>query len=113
MISPVGFGGGGDPGPLVLSLLSYLGLPTPEILGPATVGGVPDPVPCEREVDGRPVDGRVDGRPEAVPGGVPKPESAFGFNGHREPDAAAAPTAPAPSSYLRSVKGSLPVDGPA
>lgn len=40
MISPVDIGGG-DPGPL--SLLSYLELPTPEILGPATVGGVPDP----------------------------------------------------------------------
>lgn len=44
MISPVAFGGDGDSGPLVISLLSYLGLPTPEILGPATVGGAPDPI---------------------------------------------------------------------
>lgn len=46
--------------------------------------------------------GRIDGRPEAVAGGVPSPESAFGFNGQCEPD-----TATAPSSNLGSVKGLL------
>lgn len=78
------------------------------------------------------MDGRVDGCPEAVlggvlraldgrlgglPGGVPRPESAFGFRGQWEFDDAAA-DAPAPTmaadpkSYLGSAKGS-PVDGPA
>lgn len=42
MISPVVFRGG-EPGLLVLKVLSYLELPTPDMLGPATVGGVPVP----------------------------------------------------------------------